>query len=363
MAHTPHIDPLLNLTEEYLLASHSSDTNQIVHTLKQLQRSHFERAAEKIREDMERSIAQKHIAKNMHKTEWRVGIDELWYNTRMLLVNAYGAAGMTENHNLSGPKYDCYLQHLRLLGFQVARGCTPIQSHAKKLSAIDRLRAAAALICLTGDAACTEKPESDTDPLQILLDGNVYPAGALLGLAPGSAPSDQDLATIKEAGAVLCAARDPLDRELEALVERGDLSTEARHEIAARIGQGKFRSALIRLYGGCSVTGVTTTEVLRAAHIHRWVDCTKPIERLDPNNGLLLTANLDALFEVGLIAFNDEGCILISPRLDADAQAALGIHSGMSLVATPTAAQRVYLAKHRERTCGMRDANTASTLN
>ena len=108
------------------------------------------------------------------------------------------------------------------------------------------------------------------------------------------------------------------------------------------------------------MTGISTPEVLRAAHIHRWVDCAEtPAARLDPDNGLLLTANLDALFEVGLIAFDDEGGILISPRLDADAQVALGIHVGMRLGATPSAAQRTYLAKHRDRTRAMRVDETA----
>lgn len=360
MAHARYPESLQNLTEEHLLTSHSSDPNPTVHMLKQLQRSHIEKAAEKIREDMEFAIAQKHISKKMHQTEWRVGIDGLWYNPRALHFNAYLAAGMPIYRKLSNPEYGRYLSHLEALGFKVERGNKPLLARETSRSASYLHRATAALIGLTDDTASSEPPESDVDPLQVILDGVVYPAGILLGLEPGSAPSDQDLAAIKEAGAVLCAAPDPLDLELEALLERSDLSTEARREITARIGQGKFRAALIRLHGGCSVTGITTPEVLRAAHIQRWADCAEmPYARRDPDNGLLLTANLDALFEVGLIAFDDEGRILISSRLDADEQAALGIHTGMSLVVTPSAAQRVYLAKHRDRTCAMRDEKTA----
>ena len=221
-------------------------------------------------------------------------------------------------------------------------------------------RSAAALIDLANDAVNSESTENDADPLQIFLDGLAYPASALLGLTPGAAPSDQDLAAIADADAVLRAAPDPLDHELDALAARSDLSTEARREIATRIGQGRFRAALIQLHRGCSVTGISTPEVLRAAHIHRWADCVDtPAARLDINNGLLLTANLDALFEVGLIAFEDEGGILISSRLDADAQTALGVHAGMRLIATPSAKQRVYLAKHRDRTRAMRVDGTA----
>jgi hypothetical protein len=41
----------------------------------------------------------------------------------------------------------------------------------------------------------------------------------------------------------------------------------------------------------CSVTGSTTKVALEASHIKRWAD-SNDIERLDPDNGLLLTANL-----------------------------------------------------------------------
>jgi predicted restriction endonuclease len=43
--------------------------------------------------------------------------------------------------------------------------------------------------------------------------------------------------------------------------------------------------------------------------------CTGKDERLDPHNGLLLTATLDALFDKGLISFEDDGTIVISAQL------------------------------------------------
>ncbi|HET9245398.1 MAG TPA: HNH endonuclease signature motif containing protein, partial [Xanthobacteraceae bacterium] len=53
---------------------------------------------------------------------------------------------------------------------------------------------------------------------------------------------------------------------------------------------------------------------LRASHIKPWRESSDR-ERLDPANGLLLTANLDALFNDGLIAFDDEGQMLVSAQL------------------------------------------------
>ncbi|QBQ95916.1 HNH endonuclease [Paraburkholderia pallida] len=318
--------------------------------LERLQRKHVESGAAAMREFMEHAIAQKHIAEKLHATEWRVGIDGLWYSPRALRLNAYAAAGLPISHDLSKSEYDRYRAHLTALGFPVERAHKPERARTTPRCANDLRRAASALI------ECVD----DADPLQILLDGTCYPAGTLLGLMPGAALSDQDLAAISEAGAVLRTAPDPLDLELGALAARSDLSTEVRREVTARIGQGRFRAALMQLHGGCLVTGIATPEVLRAAHIHRWKDCAEtPEARLDPENGLLLTANLDALFEVGLIAFGDDGEIVISPRLDADARAVLGIHGGMRLASTPSDAQRAYLAKHRDRIRAMHGDETA----
>ncbi|WP_354681944.1 HNH endonuclease signature motif containing protein [Cupriavidus necator] len=103
-------------------------------------------------------------------------------------------------------------------------------------------------------------------------------------------------------------APDAVESELAALVDSETLSTEARREVTARLGQGLFRAALLALHGRCALTGIAEPSVLRAAHIHRWADSRdEPRARRDPENGLLLTANLDCLFEGGLIAFDDKG--------------------------------------------------------
>ena len=73
--------------------------------------------------------------------------------------------------------------------------------------------------------------------------------------------------------------------------------------------------------------------------------------------GLSAAANLDCLFETGLIAFDDDGRILISPELDTAARDALGLSPDLRLAVVPTLGQRGYLAKHRERTRAMREAS------
>jgi len=103
--------------------------------------------------------------------------------------------------------------------------------------------------------------------------------------------------------------------DLEAVkhdVSLGD--TEKMQLQKARLGQGKFRAKLEAKWGGCCLTGCKIREVLRASHIKPWKDCENE-ERLDGDNGLLLVANIDALFDKGLISFAKDGSLIRSPTV------------------------------------------------
>ena len=101
--------------------------------------------------------------------------------------------------------------------------------------------------------------------------------------------------------------------------------------ILSRIGQGQFRISLVDYWLGCSVTGCTQIEVLRASHIKPWRESSNS-ERLDLYNGLLLIPNLDACFDLGLISFEEEGNILMSDRLTESVLLILGIKVDMRLL-------------------------------
>ncbi|QJE00474.1 HNH endonuclease [Massilia forsythiae] len=125
--------------------------------------------------------------------------------------------------------------------------------------------------------------------------------------------------------------------------------TEVERLVRQRIGQQKFRDAMLDYWGGaCAVTAVAFPEVLRASHAKPWAECASDAERLDVFNGFLLVANLDALFDRFLISFDDDGRLLISPILTAEIRIRLGLHPGMAL-RWLTDAHRVYLAWHRLR--------------
>lgn len=100
--------------------------------------------------------------------------------------------------------------------------------------------------------------------------------------------------------------------------------------IKARIGQGIFRDWLIDYWGKCSVTGCTKIDVLIASHIKPWKDCDNK-EAIDVYNGLLLTPNIDKLFDKGMISFSENGEIMISSKLNDKDLESLGVNVNMKL--------------------------------
>src|ERR1700686_2399449 len=137
-----------------------------------------------------------------------------------------------------------------------------------------------------------------------------------------------------------------IDADIDEIRQRRDLPpTQKEALIQARRGQGRFRQDLFAHWSGCAVVGCTVESVLRASHIKPW-HSSSDTERLDPANGLLLIANLDALFNHGLITFDDEGKMLISTRLSQKEQSVL--HLGGRLRKKPSPQQQHYLQFHRE---------------
>lgn len=92
----------------------------------------------------------------------------------------------------------------------------------------------------------------------------------------------------------------------------------------------RFRTALRRRWNdSCSVHGVACNGRLRASHIVAW----KLDESLreDVNNGLLLSAPLDDLFDKGFIAFGSDGKVVFSTKLAPDTQKHFAIHPDLQI--------------------------------
>lgn len=123
-------------------------------------------------------------------------------------------------------------------------------------------------------------------------------------------------------------------------------SSEIQALVLARKGQGRFREQVIAQHCSCIVTGISDTRILKASHIKPWRLCSTSTERLDPRNGLLLTPNMDQLFDRGLISFNDDGSIILSSTLSTRDTSAMGL-SARTIARTPLREHFLYMAYHR----------------
>lgn len=134
---------------------------------------------------------------------------------------------------------------------------------------------------------------------------------------------------------------------LESVIkERTDIGpTEILQLVAARRGQGIFKSNLRLVETKCRVTGISDINHLRASHIKPWKDSDDQ-EKISGSNGLLLAPHVDHLFDRGYISFTDDGQMLISKYLD------LNILSSWSILSTQEVGefsekQKAFLEYHR----------------
>lgn len=138
-----------------------------------------------------------------------------------------------------------------------------------------------------------------------------------------------------------------LQQDLDAIRKdrsRGATTREALVE--ARVGQGRFRASLLQEFSGrCAATGLALPPALRASHILAWRHADDE-QRLDHHNGLLLSANFDALFDLALITFDEAGVLHASELIPREQKAALGLGD---LQAAPNAKRAAYLREHNAR--------------
>ncbi len=101
------------------------------------------------------------------------------------------------------------------------------------------------------------------------------------------------------------------DRDLDFSTKEGK---EVLRETKARVNQGFFRKMLLDTYETrCCVSGLNIPEVLRASHIVAWKEDKK--NRLNPANGLCLSATYDAAFDRHLISFDEDYRMIFSATL------------------------------------------------
>lgn len=130
--------------------------------------------------------------------------------------------------------------------------------------------------------------------------------------------------------------------------QQGLSSTEREQIIDARVGQGRFRSLVYRCERRCRVTLVDRPEHLIASHIRPWRHADNQ-QRLDPENGFMLTPNVDHLFDRGFITFSSRGKLIYSPSVDRESVLRMGFDPDVALdVGGFSSQQRQYLEFHRD---------------
>ncbi len=85
-------------------------------------------------------------------------------------------------------------------------------------------------------------------------------------------------------------------------------------EVKTRVNQEVFRDIVMANYDGkCAITGIDIASLLRASHIIPWSKNEK--ERLNPENGVCLSALYDCAYDKGYISINKKFEIILSSEI------------------------------------------------
>jgi hypothetical protein len=119
-----------------------------------------------------------------------------------------------------------------------------------------------------------------------------------------------------------------------------------RYLVDSRDGQGEYRKNLLNESSECIITRVNDERVLIASHIKPW-SVADDREKVDYNNGLVLTPTYDRLFDQGFLSFLDDGTILLSPYISPLNLKKLNLTKGKKYIIPESLKRRAYLEYHR----------------
>jgi hypothetical protein len=98
-----------------------------------------------------------------------------------------------------------------------------------------------------------------------------------------------------------------------AVDELGSVTTSKIAEVKLRLGQQFFRNAVLSAYNQrCCISGLANPKLLVASHIVPWSSDEQ--NRLNPHNGLALSALHDKAFDLGLITISEDYRVVVSGK-------------------------------------------------
>lgn len=87
-------------------------------------------------------------------------------------------------------------------------------------------------------------------------------------------------------------------------------------EVKTRVNQNVFRQIVLANYNKkCAITGIDIPDLLLASHIIPW--SRNEEERLNPENGICLSALYDRAYDKGLIGITEKYQIILSSEIKA----------------------------------------------
>lgn len=163
---------------------------------------------------------------------------------------------------------------------------------------------------------------------------------------------------VNEADRIVAQETDPR-RISTRLIDHFDLTKEGEDiesETKRRKGQDYFRHMILLNYNSrCALTGIDIPQLLLASHIIPWAEKAHKQERLNPCNGICLSALYDKAFDQGLITISpDDYSVILSSALQEHKTAEFydkhfGSIAGKKIqVPKDYAPKRDFLAYHRD---------------
>ena len=179
------------------------------------------------------------------------------------------------------------------------------------------------------------------------------------GFCSAALTSLMEYAQFDGAEMIVARTKDPHNISTS-LIKYFDITKEGEDvasETKRRRGQDYFRRMILANYcSRCALTGINIPQLLMASHIIPWSDKSHTQDRLNPSNGICLSALYDKAFDKGLITISpDDYAVRLSSALrEYETQDYYDKHfgsiAGMRItLPTEYLPNRDFLAYHREK--------------
>jgi putative restriction endonuclease len=240
---------------------------------------------------------------------------------RVMLRNKF--LTFLHDDNISGSgKASSYVRALDLLSEMLAASPMGFEDCVDiwQVTSIERLDKLYLLVLEQSRSVSTSPWNLPGLPPSYLRDG--YCSAALKAL-------EEFLIDLQHSSRLLKAYQEPTENEASVAAKLSKLTSfsdeliekfaaqegrERKQEVKTRLNQRVFRLMILDVYkNSCCISGLNIPQINRASHILSWAESKET--RMDPRNGLCLSATYDAAFDAHLISLDEDYRLLISREI------------------------------------------------